>query len=48
MRAASVMTLTLLLATLALSACNTMQGVGEDVQAGGEAIEDTATDVQQR
>jgi predicted small secreted protein len=42
------MTLSLLLATLALGACNTMQGVGEDVQAGGEAIEDTATDVQQR
>lgn len=26
----------------ALGACNTMEGVGEDVQSAGEAIEDTA------
>ena len=30
--------------TLAVSACNTMEGVGKDVQAGGEAIHDTAKD----
>ncbi len=27
---------------LLLSACNTMQGLGKDVQRGGEAIEKTA------
>jgi entericidin B len=26
--------------------CNTIRGVGEDVEEGGEAIQDTATDVQ--
>lgn len=26
----------------ALAACNTMEGVGQDVQSAGEAIEDTA------
>jgi predicted small secreted protein len=29
---------------LALSGCNTTQGFGEDVEAAGEAIEDTAND----
>ena len=29
------------------SACNTVEGVGEDVQAGGEAIEETAQDVKE-
>lgn len=29
-----------------LSACNTMAGVGEDVQAGGEKLEDKAQDCQ--
>lgn len=32
----------LALAAIFLAACNTVEGVGEDVQAGGEAIEDTA------
>ncbi|PKP63272.1 MAG: entericidin, partial [Alphaproteobacteria bacterium HGW-Alphaproteobacteria-8] len=31
---------------LAVSACNTVQGVGKDVESGGEAISDTAKDVQ--
>lgn len=35
-----------LFATLALmlaaAACNTVQGVGKDIQAGGEALEDVA------
>ena len=26
----------------ALSACNTIEGVGEDIEAGGDAIEDAA------
>jgi len=25
--------------------CNTMEGAGEDIQAGGRAVEDTARDV---
>ncbi|KCZ86734.1 small secreted protein [Hyphomonas hirschiana VP5] len=37
------MTIPLLaLGAVFLVACNTVEGVGEDVQAGGEAIEDTA------
>lgn len=31
-----------LFSTGALTACNTMAGVGEDVQSAGEAIEDKA------
>ncbi len=30
-----------------LAACNTFQGLGQDVQQGGEAITDTAQDVEQ-
>lgn len=37
--------LLLLLTGFGLSACNTMQGVGRDVQRSGEAIEDTAREV---
>lgn len=29
-----------------LAACNTIKGVGKDVQAGGEAVEEVATEVQ--
>ncbi len=29
-------------AALALSACNTVQGVGKDIQAGGKAVEKVA------
>jgi len=29
----------------ALSACNTMEGMGKDVQRGGEGMEDTAKEV---
>jgi entericidin B len=32
----------LLVATFCLSACNTFQGIGKDLQRGGEAIEKTA------
>ena len=32
----------LLLATFALSGCNTLQGIGKDVQKAGSAIEDAA------
>ena len=41
----SALILTLALAgTLAVGACNTVEGVGKDVKAGGNAIEDTAKD----
>jgi entericidin B len=33
-------------ALLALGACNTMEGAGEDVEAAGDAMSDTAEDVQ--
>lgn len=32
----------LLVFVLTLSACNTMEGAGEDVEDGGEAIQDAA------
>lgn len=32
----------------ALSACNTVEGFGEDVQAGGRAVERSANDVQKK
>lgn len=35
-----------LLALLGLSACNTVEGVGQDIQSGGQAIEETADDAQ--
>ena len=35
-----------LVALFALSACNTFEGVGQDVQQGGEAITDSANEVQ--
>lgn len=32
---------------LALAACNTVEGFGQDVQSGGAAIENTADDVKE-
>jgi predicted small secreted protein len=32
----------LAVATLALAACNTMQGLGRDIERGGEKLQDTA------
>lgn len=48
MRPSSLVCLSLLLAAAALSACNTMRGVGEDVQSGGKSIENTAERAQPR
>lgn len=31
--------------TLAIGACNTTEGVGEDIESLGEGVEDTAEDV---
>lgn len=36
--------LTVLLAGIGLSACNTVEGAGQDIQRGGEAIEEGAND----
>lgn len=33
---------------LIAAACNTVEGVGEDVQAGGRAVENSAQDVQRK
>jgi entericidin B len=35
-------TVLLVLATLGLSACNTMQGLGTDIEHGGEKLQDSA------
>ena len=37
-----------LLATLLLSACNTIHGIGLDIQRGGEKVKEAATSVQQK
>ena len=39
-----IATLTLISLTTLLAACNTMEGLGEDMQAGGENLEDAAED----
>lgn len=38
----------LLLVLTALGACNTVKGMGQDVEAGGEAISDTAEKIQDK
>lgn len=35
-------------AGLLLTACNTVQGLGKDIEATGEAIENTANEVKQK
>ena len=39
-----IVTLTLVAAAMAVSACNTISGVGRDVKAAGEAVTTTAED----
>ncbi|RBA25458.1 entericidin A/B family lipoprotein [Herminiimonas fonticola] len=34
--------------SVGLSACNTIKGVGKDVERGGEKVQDAATDAQRR
>jgi entericidin B len=41
-------TLFALLAVAALAACNTVEGIGRDVQSGGRAITNTADEVQKK
>ncbi len=38
----------LLLAALALTACNTMNGAGKDISAAGDGVSDTAKDVEKK
>jgi predicted small secreted protein len=40
------MALAVLLSLGSLTACNTMEGAGEDISAGGDALDDAADDVQ--
>jgi predicted small secreted protein len=40
-----ILTAGALLATLALMACNTVEGAGRDIAAAGHAISNTASDV---
>ena len=35
------------IAAFTLAACNTVEGVGRDVQAGGQAVEDVAQDTRE-
>ena len=44
--AKSLIALMLLTGGFALSACNTTEGVGEDIEAAGDAIDDAAEDAQ--
>lgn len=39
-----IMIALMLLGTLTVAACNTMEGLGEDVQKGGENLEEAAND----
>jgi predicted small secreted protein len=38
----------LLIAMFFLSACNTIHGMGQDIQRGGEKVKEAATSVQQK
>lgn len=38
----------LFIALLFLSACNTIHGMGQDIERGGEKVKDAATSVQQK
>lgn len=38
----------MLVATAAVGACNTAEGVGKDVESAGDAVQDTAKDVKKK
>ncbi|AXE64357.1 entericidin A/B family lipoprotein [Hyphomonas sp. NPDC076900] len=42
-----MMALIAVVALPALAACNTIEGVGKDVKAGGQAVEETAKEVKE-
>jgi entericidin B len=41
-------TILVLSAGLALAGCNTIAGAAKDIESGGEAVQDTARDVQKK
>ncbi|MEO1407281.1 MAG: entericidin A/B family lipoprotein [Pseudomonadota bacterium] len=43
----TVKTVALMIILAAAAACNTVDGAGQDISAGGEAISDAAQDVQE-
>jgi len=43
-----IMTLMMVVATVALAGCNTVAGAGKDIERGGQVIRDTAKDVQKK
>jgi entericidin B len=43
-----LLSLILMCAGLALAGCNTIAGAGKDIETGGEAVQDTARDVQKK
>jgi len=43
-----LITLLALLLTGLITGCNTMEGIGKDVQIGGEKVQDTARDARER
>lgn len=43
--ASPIIALAAVMGTFALTACNTVSGAGEDVQAVGETVEETADDL---
>ncbi len=42
----NIFRLSLVLLALGVTACNTIEGAGEDISSGGEAVSDTARDTQ--
>ncbi len=42
-KASLLLPLGLLAAMLALASCNTMEGLGEDIQAGGKKLDESAS-----
>lgn len=43
-----LLTLIFACATFVLAGCNTIAGAGKDIETGGEAVQDTARDVQKK
>jgi predicted small secreted protein len=43
-----LLSLLLICSGLSLAGCNTIAGAGKDIESGGEAVQDTARDVQKK
>ena len=48
MKTVKILLAMLVASSFALTGCNTIAGAGEDIKTGGEAIKDTARDVQNK